>query len=80
MPNGVALCTEFRTDNTGPPKDAAEVLGILAKVRGEYPGALVLPSTFDAFFEEVQQVKDQLPLVDLEEGRKALGVKRAQVA
>eukprot|EP00438_Fugacium_kawagutii_P003880 Skav215229 [mRNA] locus=scaffold341:286500:288212:- [translate_table: standard] len=67
-PNGVALCTEFRTDNTGPPADVSEVMDILKKVKNEYPGADVIASTFDAFFEEVQEVRHKLPTVSLEVG------------
>lgn len=67
-PNGVALCTEFRTDNTGPPANISEVMGILNSVKKEYPGAKVLASTFDAFFEEIQEVREKLPIVSLEVG------------
>ena len=67
-PNGVALCTEFRTDNTGPPSNVSEVMGILNSVKKEYPGAEVIASTFDAFFEEVQEVRQKLPTVSLEVG------------
>ncbi|CAE7189770.1 unnamed protein product, partial [Symbiodinium pilosum] len=65
-PNGVALCTEFRTDNTGPPANISEVQGILGKVSQEYPGAQVIASTFDAFFADVQSVRQQLPVVSME--------------
>mmetsp|Transcript_31735 Transcript_31735/g.84485 ORF Transcript_31735/g.84485 Transcript_31735/m.84485 type:complete len:878 (-) Transcript_31735:121-2754(-) len=65
-PNGVALCSEFRTDNTGPPSSVAEVELTLATVRKEYPGATVKSSTFDAFFADVESVREQLPVVDLE--------------
>jgi len=67
-PNGVALCTEFRTDNTGPPASVAEVEQSLMAVRQEFPGAKVETSTFDAFIAEVEPVKDQLPVVELEVG------------
>ena len=46
-PNGVALCTEFRTDNTGPPTTTAGVQVSLNKLRSEYPGATIKTSTFD---------------------------------
>lgn len=65
-PNGVALCTEFRTDNTGPPKNVSEVEQSLSAVRKEFPNARVITSTFDAFIADVMPVKDQLPVVDLE--------------
>lgn len=62
-PNGVALCTEFRTDNTGPPESTDEVIGVLDAVRNEYPKASVFASTFDAFFEAIQPVKNLLPVI-----------------
>jgi len=65
-PNGVALCTEFRTDNTGPPSSIQEVESTLDSVRREYPGATVESSTFDAFMADVMPVKMQLPVVELE--------------
>ncbi|CAE7750568.1 ANK2 [Symbiodinium microadriaticum] len=65
-PNGVALCTEFRTDNTGPPANGSDVLAVLTNVSKEYPGAHVISSTFDAFFADVQEVREQLPTVTLE--------------
>eukprot|EP00463_Aulacantha_scolymantha_P000445 TRINITY_DN1267_c0_g2_i2.p1 TRINITY_DN1267_c0_g2~~TRINITY_DN1267_c0_g2_i2.p1 ORF type:complete len:434 (-),score=108.40 TRINITY_DN1267_c0_g2_i2:2-1192(-) len=67
-PNGVALCTEFRTDNTGPPKNSTEVEKVLNAVRKNYPDAEVIASSFDDFFAEVEEVKDQLPKVNLEAG------------
>ena len=60
--------TEFRTDNTGPPKNTAEVQTSLDKLRSEYPGAVVKTSTFDAFIKDVEPVKSQLPVVELEVG------------
>ena len=67
-PNGVALCTEFRTDNTGPPASPDEVIKSLNAVREEYPSAKVIASTFDAFLEDVEPVRDQLPVVTGEVG------------
>ena len=67
-PNGVALCTEFRTDNTGPPTSTDEIIASLDAVRAEYPKASVFASTFDAFVEDVLPVKDQLPVVTSEVG------------
>jgi len=67
-PNGVALCTDIRSDNTGPEPTIKQVQNILKQVQSEYPGAIVTPSSFDAFFEEVLPVKDQLPIIDLEAG------------
>jgi len=65
-PNGYALCTEFRTDNTGPPKNESEVSQALDTVRKEYPGATVKTSTFDAFIADVLPAKDSLPVIELE--------------
>jgi hypothetical protein len=67
-PNGVALCTEFRTDNSGPPLDTDEVLGSLNAVRNEYPHASVFASTFDAFIADVWPIRDQLPVFTTEVG------------
>ena len=67
-PNGFALCTEFRSDNTGPPKDTAEVQQSLDKLRSEYPGATVKTSTFDAFIKDVEPARLDLPVVSLEVG------------
>eukprot|EP00041_Stephanoeca_diplocostata_P006264 m.79354 g.79354 ORF g.79354 m.79354 type:complete len:876 (+) comp16268_c0_seq5:68-2695(+) len=67
-PNGVALCTEFRTDNSGPPANTDEVLASLDAVRAEYPRASVFASTFDNFIRDVLPIKDQLPVVTKEVG------------
>ena len=67
-PNGVAICTEFRTDNTGPPASTDEILASLDAVRQEYPRASVFASTFDNFIRDVLPVKDQLPVVTKEVG------------
>ena len=67
-PNGVALCTEFRTDNTGPPSSTDEIIASLDAVRAEYPKASVFASTFDNFIRDVLPVKDQLPVITKEVG------------
>ena len=67
-PNGVALCTEFRTDNTGPPGSTDEIISSLDAVRAEYPKASVFASTFDNFIRDVLPVKDKLPVVTKEVG------------
>ena len=67
-PNGVALCTSFRSDNQGPVHEIADVNAALAAVRKEYPGAKVFSSTFDDFILDVEPVKDQLPVVTQEVG------------
>ena len=65
---GIALCTEFRTDNTGPPKNMDEVVQSLNSVRQEYPDAEVIASTFDAFLEDIEPARDQLPVLTGEIG------------
>eukprot|EP01052_Picozoa_sp_SAG31_P062395 SAG31_NODE_21375_length_551_cov_1.026549_1_plen_183_part_01 len=67
-PNGHALCTEFRVDNSGPPQTADEVIASLDAVRQEYPHASVFSSTFDNFIKAVEPVVDQLPVVTSEVG------------
>jgi hypothetical protein len=67
-PNGHALCTSFRSDNQGPVHTTDDVFAALDAVRQEYPKASVFSSTFDAFMEAVEPVKDQLPVVTREVG------------
>jgi hypothetical protein len=67
-PNGVAICTEFRTDNTGPPVSTNEILTSLDAVRQEYPNASVFSSSFDNFIRDVLPIKSQLPVVTHEVG------------
>ena len=67
-PNGVALCTEFRSDNRGPPESVDEVTKSLDAVRQEYPNANVFASTFDNFIRDVLPVKDKLPVFEKEVG------------
>jgi len=43
-----------------------EVESTLTNIRREYPGALVKPSSFDAFMADVLPVKSALPTVELE--------------
>jgi hypothetical protein len=44
-----ALVFAWRGDNAGPPQSVDEVLQNFATVRQEFPGAAVIPSTFDEF-------------------------------
>jgi hypothetical protein len=67
-PNGVALCSEFRVDNKGPPASVDEIEASLQAVRNEYPDAEVIISTFDDFVADVEPVKEQLPIVTEEAG------------
>eukprot|EP01028_Stygiella_incarcerata_P006800 TRINITY_DN276_c0_g2_i6.p2 TRINITY_DN276_c0_g2~~TRINITY_DN276_c0_g2_i6.p2 ORF type:complete len:816 (+),score=194.97 TRINITY_DN276_c0_g2_i6:533-2980(+) len=54
------LCTAFRGDNAGPP-DVEEVLGDIALLEAEFLGSEIQGSTFDAFMEKLQIVRDKLP-------------------
>lgn len=63
-----ALCYAFIQDNGGPPKDVLEILNYYEIMRKEFPGAKVKASTFDEFFEAVQPIKSQLPVVTKEIG------------
>lgn len=67
-PNGHALCTAFRSDNQGPEPTWIDVLHALDWVRGEYPEASVFSSTFDDFFDAIEPVSSQLPVVEAEAG------------
>jgi len=67
-PNGVALAYAFRTDNAGPPTSIQELLNVYSTVRGQYPGANVIASTYENFVADVLPVKDLLPLVENEIG------------
>jgi hypothetical protein len=67
-PNGGALCTEFRVDNSGPPASAEDVLKSIEAVRAEYPDAIVESSTFTKFLLDIQNVSHLLPEVSREVG------------
>jgi hypothetical protein len=49
-----ALCFAFRTDNTGPPISADEVIAAYRVARTQFPGATVRAGSLDAFFEYAQ--------------------------
>ncbi|XP_021341777.1 uncharacterized protein LOC110442470 [Mizuhopecten yessoensis] len=63
-----AMCYAFIQDNGGPPKDIQEILNYYEIMRKEFPGAKIKASTFDEFFEAVQPIKSQLPVVTKEIG------------
>jgi hypothetical protein len=50
----MALAFAFRTDNTGPPKSLAEIHDNFETVRGLFPTASVVASSFDQFSSELQ--------------------------
>ncbi|XP_046551245.1 uncharacterized protein LOC124260970 isoform X2 [Haliotis rubra] len=62
------LCFAFRSDNSGPPQSVNEILSNYEVVRGEFPGAKLMASTFDNFVEALQPIKSQLPVVEMEVG------------
>ncbi|XP_071097043.1 uncharacterized protein [Haliotis cracherodii] len=62
------LCFAFRSDNSGPPQSINEILSNYEVLRGEFPGAKLMASTFDNFIEALQPIKGQLPVVEVEVG------------
>lgn len=63
-----ALCFGFRTDNSGPPMDIAEVLRLYEIARSQFPGADVQASTFEDFVASLEPIKSKLPVVTKELG------------
>ncbi|XP_033729575.1 uncharacterized protein LOC117318725 [Pecten maximus] len=63
-----AMCYAFIQDNGGPPQDIYEILNYYEIMRKEFPGAKIKASTFDEFFEAVQPIKSQLPVITKEIG------------
>ncbi|XP_060069747.1 uncharacterized protein LOC132549797 [Ylistrum balloti] len=63
-----ALCYAFIQDNGGPPKSIQDILNYYEIMRKEFPGAKIKASTFDEFFEAVQPIKNQLPVISKEVG------------
>ena len=72
MPNGIALMTYYRSDNTGPPLSYTEVQQVFAAARNVFPGAVVEASSFEAFAAEAltPAVTAALPVYDFEWGDK----------
>ncbi len=67
LPNGVALAAAWNGDNTGPgPSD--NLKSDYDMLRKRFPGAKIMSSTFDDFFEVANQpeVKALLPVVTAE--------------
>lgn len=62
------LCWAFRTDNSGPPQSIAEILSYFDIARWNFPGAQVIGSTYDAWYEEFQPALSQLPVTTQEMG------------
>ena len=62
-----AFCFAFRTDNTGPPRSAAEVIHGFHVAQSQFPGAHVVGGDMDAFFARAQLDKS-LPVITGEIG------------
>jgi hypothetical protein len=66
---GEALCFNFRGEGQGPPDSVNEVRDTFSAFRAEFPGAEVLSSSFDAYFDALEAVADTLlPVVTSESG------------
>jgi hypothetical protein len=64
-----ALCFNFRGEGAGPPDNVQEVIDTFAAFRAEFPGASVVSSSFDAYFDALEEVADSLlPVVTSEAG------------
>lgn len=66
-----ALVFAWRGDNQGPPNSVAEIVGNIASVQAEFPGAAVFASTFDNFTQHVvgnASLLAQLPALTAEIG------------
>lgn len=53
-------------DNQGPPKDAAEVIELFAKLAEEYPDVELVASSLDEFAKSAWAKKDTLPVIEEE--------------
>ena len=71
-PNGIALSTYYRSDNTGPPASYTEVEEVFKAATAVFPGAVVEASSFEAFAAEAltPAVIATLPVYDFEWGDK----------
>ena len=62
-----AFCFAFRTDNTGPPRSAAEVVRGFAVAQTQFPMAQVIAGSLDDFFAAAQD-DASLPVIEGEIG------------
>eukprot|EP00049_Salpingoeca_infusionum_P003197 m.64385 g.64385 ORF g.64385 m.64385 type:complete len:732 (+) comp12011_c0_seq2:41-2236(+) len=60
------LCPDYAGDNQGP-KSITEILGDWDTIMNEFPGATVIPSTFDTYVAELESFKGKLPVLMDEE-------------
>lgn len=69
-PNGIALASYWRSDNSGPPETALEVKGIFSRLRQEFPGAEIRASSLGEFAADAltEDVVSTLPTTDLDWG------------
>jgi hypothetical protein len=67
---GVALCSDWRSDNSGPPETALEVRGVFAALRKEFPGAEIRASSLGEFARHAltPDVVNALPTTELDWG------------
>ncbi|KAJ9443926.1 hypothetical protein DIPPA_29372 [Diplonema papillatum] len=63
-----ALCFAFRTDNSGPPSSAQEVVNIFSILSVEFPGADILASTLNAFSAAANAKQEVFDVVKSEIG------------
>jgi len=52
------MIVDWRGDNAGPPTSAQELITDFAQIEGEFPGAKVIPSTFDIFLDALSDIPD----------------------
>jgi hypothetical protein len=71
-PDGIALSSYYRSDNTGPPSSYAEVREVFKAAGSVFPGATVQASSFEAFAAEAltPEVVAALPVYEFEWGDK----------
>eukprot|EP01044_Picomonas_judraskeda_P000772 COSAG03_NODE_37_length_17551_cov_15.651444_16_plen_924_part_00 len=62
-----ALALFTQQDDEGPPSKA-QILHYYSQLRLMFPNATLVASTYEAFFKELDKVREQLPLVDREIG------------
>jgi hypothetical protein len=62
-----ALCMDYNGDNAGP-WNRTQIEQHWSQLRSEFPGANIIPSTYDRFFREMETVRSSLPVVTQEMG------------
>ena len=64
----VALAFSFRTDNSGPPCSLSEIEQTFVILEEQFPGAEIMASTLDRFYDEVLSEVNNLPNMTSEIG------------